>query len=395
MTRPPRPDGTADGGVPHDAWLREALRHAPDADAAPPPALSDAILRAARAEAAAEGTARPVPATTPTSFLQRLLAAWAWLARPPVAAGFASLMVATVVGLMWWDRPLDEAMAPREAPVASSSQAPAAEPAPAPQVQPTPPAAAVPPAAVTPAPEATPRPREARPSPAPSARETQARQRAAQEQRDAALRERREELAARTQEAERRTAAAADSAIGSSTPAAGAAPPTTPAEAKSDSAFATADRGGAPAAKAERRTAAIAAAPTPAPLRQDAPRRPVVGPLGLLRATIATEPERWSWQRDAGATTPMNTPVMQWLQRVGETARGRWTPLGDRTETAALAARGTTVVLRRDGAVHTTLRLADDAVEVIDASASSPRQRAGLPAPEATALRLELDQATR
>ena len=44
-----------------DAWLREALRHAPDAGAAPPPLLSDAILakaRAAAAEAAPPATPR-------------------------------------------------------------------------------------------------------------------------------------------------------------------------------------------------------------------------------------------------------------------------------------------------------------------------------------------------
>src|SRR5438046_5171871 len=35
----------------HDAWLREALRHAPDAGVAPPPSVSEMILREAQAKA--------------------------------------------------------------------------------------------------------------------------------------------------------------------------------------------------------------------------------------------------------------------------------------------------------------------------------------------------------
>jgi hypothetical protein len=35
------------------------------------------------------------------------------MARPaPVAAGFASVMAATLVGMLWWDRPLDETRLP-------------------------------------------------------------------------------------------------------------------------------------------------------------------------------------------------------------------------------------------------------------------------------------------
>ena len=112
----PRDD--ADDAVPHDAWLREALRHAPDAQALPPSALSEAILRQARA------AAEPAPARALPSLGQRLAAAWAWLGRPPVAAGFATVMVAGVVGLMWWDRPLEETLPPRDAAVPSAAPAP-------------------------------------------------------------------------------------------------------------------------------------------------------------------------------------------------------------------------------------------------------------------------------
>ena len=60
-------------GPEHDAWLREALRHAPDASASPPPSLSDAILAEARA-AARSGSARRTAASP--SLLDRALAFW-------------------------------------------------------------------------------------------------------------------------------------------------------------------------------------------------------------------------------------------------------------------------------------------------------------------------------
>ena len=116
-----------EGGPEHDAWLREALRHAPDATAAPPLSLREAILAEARA------ATRTVPHSAPSiSLVDRFAEFWSWLARPPVAAGFASVMAATLVGLMWWDRPMDEAMPqPRPPPVATTPAIPAATPAPA------------------------------------------------------------------------------------------------------------------------------------------------------------------------------------------------------------------------------------------------------------------------
>jgi hypothetical protein len=91
-----------------DAWLREALRHAPDAAAAPPRDLSETILAQARAAARVSGApARTARRRNP------FLALWDWLARPPVAAGFASIMAATLVGVMWWGRPMDESLPPR------------------------------------------------------------------------------------------------------------------------------------------------------------------------------------------------------------------------------------------------------------------------------------------
>ena len=91
-----------------DAWLREALRHAPDADAAPPRDLSETILAQARAAARAGGARARLGRRRHSA-----VALWDWLARPPVAAGFASVVAATLVGLMWWDRPMDETLPPR------------------------------------------------------------------------------------------------------------------------------------------------------------------------------------------------------------------------------------------------------------------------------------------
>ena len=97
-----RPEGMSPGsGEEIDAWLHQALRHAPDTGAAPPAALAAAILAEARASVAGRGMAPPRLADRPMARF------WSWLARPPVAAGFAGVMAATLIGLMWWDRPLD------------------------------------------------------------------------------------------------------------------------------------------------------------------------------------------------------------------------------------------------------------------------------------------------
>ena len=111
----------------HDAWLRQALRHAPDATVAPPSALREAILAEARAAVRAGRAAAPG-----ASFADRLAGFWSWLARPPVAAGFASVMAATLVGMMWWDRPMDTSLAPPPAAHATRSEATAPPPSAAP-----------------------------------------------------------------------------------------------------------------------------------------------------------------------------------------------------------------------------------------------------------------------
>ncbi|WP_428415975.1 hypothetical protein [Methylibium sp.] len=130
------------GGDPaRDAHLRAALRHAPDRDARPPAELSRRILDAAQAAAlsSAKTTARPAAGS------------WArvraWLAsgieglrHPGVTAAFASLMLATVIGVMWRDGPPPETEPAhdRAAPAARSTESPASQaPAVAPPAAPT------------------------------------------------------------------------------------------------------------------------------------------------------------------------------------------------------------------------------------------------------------------
>jgi hypothetical protein len=87
---------------PRDAHLLAALRHAPDRDAEPPREVTRRILEAARA------AVRPAP------WWQRLPA---WLMQPQVAASFGTLVVASLVGVMW---------STREPPVAEFAPPPAA-----------------------------------------------------------------------------------------------------------------------------------------------------------------------------------------------------------------------------------------------------------------------------
>ena len=64
MTHPPVPPivpSSSAADDDRDAWLSEALRHAPDADVAPPAALSEMILRAAQAWAMMQGRRQVLP----------------------------------------------------------------------------------------------------------------------------------------------------------------------------------------------------------------------------------------------------------------------------------------------------------------------------------------------
>lgn len=104
-----------------DAWLSQALRHAPDADALPPAAVSEAILREARAKARSGGSA-PDFAGRDIGWPRRL---WHWLGRPGTSASLAGVIAAVLVGVMWWNQPL-----PERADVPAGSAVPAPAPPP-------------------------------------------------------------------------------------------------------------------------------------------------------------------------------------------------------------------------------------------------------------------------
>ncbi|MES2100771.1 MAG: hypothetical protein V4569_13175 [Pseudomonadota bacterium] len=350
----PRQDDTE-----RDAWLSEALRHAPDAQAAPPSALSDAILRQARAAAnvaRAPANTRPKPpARSPWA------AAWDWFARPPVAAGFASVMVATLLGLMWWDQPMDPTIA---RPPALDATPPAAAPPPVTAApQPNAPASEEVAQGVAKAEPAASKPAQRRIEAEPARRMAPAREREGPEP-----------------FADRGTAADATAAA-PATPPPAAAPAAAPAPAQALRARAAA----APTAAESKAEMARDESRAPTPQRTDnvADARPAA--LGALLASIGAQPERWTWERRA-APQPIGPALQRWLARLdAATASARWRPA------AETAASGETAVLRlyRDGVLAATLRLDDESVEL------APGPRAALPPATLATLKQALDDATR
>jgi hypothetical protein len=268
----PHDRASARDDADRDPWLQAALRHAPDADAAPPAVLRDAILRAARAAA----PRRP-------SLRERIDAAWSWLARPPVAATFASVFLASAVLLMWREPPPEatdpiarEAAAPRSAPpLAAAPQAtPAAKiqdaaPAAAPS---QPPAAAK--AAATPARAAD---GAARPPAEPPARDRRA--------------------------AEQPPAAARQESAAMAPPEPAAAPATT----------ATAEVG----ALLAKRSAVRAAAPAGA--TADAAPSAAAGAATLL-ARLLADPSGWTWAAPGGVAAPLSAPQREALAALAAAA---------------------------------------------------------------------------
>lgn len=97
-----------------DPHLLAALRHAPDRDALPPREVSARILAAAR------DAVRPPAAASPWRRLG------AWLVQPQVGAAFATLALATLLGVMWSAREPAPSPAPEPSSVAEVAAAPAA-----------------------------------------------------------------------------------------------------------------------------------------------------------------------------------------------------------------------------------------------------------------------------
>jgi hypothetical protein len=331
-----------DDDLPHDAWLREALRHAPDAEAGPPPKLNETILRMGRAAVAPRAERKPsaaVPMATASSssgLADTLASWWAWLARPPVAAGFAGLMVATVVGVMWWDRPLEEALPPREETVAAA---------------PTPAPAAAPAAATTPAPAGL--PEAAKRAAAPAANDT-------------ALRK------ATTAASPPPAAPAVTAKAEAPPPAAAPTPAPAPAAAQSPAPPVVAESTARERESAERREAtatrmagatapaADAAAPSALSGRAAALATPAAAAasgietpsLSNLRFEIRRQPDSWTWQRDDGESRPMDDAMQNWIAQADRTSRPSW-------QVGATGADTSTTTLRftRGGVVRAVLRI--------------------------------------
>jgi len=370
-----------------DAWLSYALRHAPDADMAAPPSLSEMILREAQAKAKPAAAAAPRPAAP---FWSRV---WDWMARPAVGAGVASVMLASLVGVMMWNRPLEE-MSPRPSvdipPVATApmtTRAPAAADAAS-----APGAAAMPSAA--PATEQVLAPKQAVPSTAPNAPTAPAanadlasrregssekakagkpaeavaglleRKREALEQKRVAEGERRDEpsqsAAALRDDKQRSTLKASPDALAKAARTAESMSPAPP--------VVEAVQSGAAAPAAPPPMPAPVTAPAPAPAATAQPsqanaaramgaasgqasplsRQTAVAPVqaashfaaaGLstapaersfvnLRASLAAEPSPWTWSRDGAALHPIDDGIAAFLAEVDGVAASRWQTAG-------------------------------------------------------------------
>ncbi|MEO7151513.1 MAG: hypothetical protein ABIX46_07370 [Burkholderiaceae bacterium] len=359
-----------------DDWLRAALRHAPDADVEAPPPLSAAILRAAQTAVAPSLAADVRPQRT--AWRRTWVDAWAWLARPSVAAGFATLTVATLVGLLWRDRAIDplpaeplvalRSEAPTRAPALESAE-PAAPPPTArsdalaqerntdigsrvhpPSRRPTAPPVAIARAPVPALDEARRRPA-TRPSssvtadaptaPAPSdPQATLAPPRldrsvvAKATPLDATTRSADESarLAERSRRVQAPTPAAAPAAAGAG--ALGSASAEQPS-----SSLGVAEPGVGSDLRAVPGNRATAALPTSA-----------AAVLRDLRERLIAQPQRWSWQLDTQAVRPVDPALLGWLAQAASA-------VGATEATRLLPGRGLSLVLRLDGSATHRLTL--------------------------------------
>ena len=442
MSRDERPQGGSDRDdsshdSERDAWLGEALRHAPDADAGAPPGVRDAILRQAR-----EAAATPAPRADAQRRNSPWSGWWLGLMQPPVAAGFASVMVATLVGVMWWGRPIDEplreANQPDVAAPEASSTPSATNPSPV-AVPETPPAEAAPPPAAREA-EAARRVPAQPPQALPPARsDPEGRRESARPDRAMAPFERSAQRkegtsaspeVATDQVAIRNAApppAAAVAAPAATAPPA-AAPPAPPApavtegnppperkreaDALADNTRPAADAAtGSAEAKAGARAGAATTPAAAAARSQAATRSADLGaaehtrsavashslaappaladPLARLRSAVAAQPGAWTWQRGSGSEQPMNDAVQGWLAQLDDATRVRWQAVPGAPESGATQ----TLRLLRDGRLQSTMRIDTTGVQVEPAGTAAVARRAPLPATDAAALAAALERA--
>jgi hypothetical protein len=431
---------TPEDDLERDAWLRAALRHAPDADASPPAALREAILREARAAASVAAPPRSAAAAPGPSPIDAIAALWNWLARPAVAGGFASLMVATLVGMLWWGRPIDPGL---DAPTTVTTAPPAAVPAPAtaPLAVPAPPATtpatdkqaaaeaprdatagtapAVAAARATPAPP----PRApaitrvadaatnalpptgnevlaaAQPRPA-AAKATQADAAATVDRRDQAREpESRERMAEAPRPADvdgkrERIAAPAPAELAAATPSRPEPPalakqPPSPARASAEAMLAL-QSARQSAARAPAAAGAAAPATTAAPASSED--GAAGGDLAALLQDIRRRPERWTWQRDGAAARPADAALQAWLAQAEAATRGRWQPAAAPLPGAADGRSPRELRLHEGGRLAAVLRLGPGSLSIDWPGVGAPTREAIIDAASATTLRAALDR---
>lgn len=341
-----RPNDPGAHDADRDAWLREALRHAPDAELQAPPALREAILR--EAEAKARTPARQAPRRAPPRW-------WDRLAQPAAGAALASVMLATVIGLIWFADPL-----PPDVPAADARMSEPVEIATG--------EAAADAASPAPPPPAAAAERTARPAAVPPAHEA----------------------APAAQKAAPRGEPAAERRVAGDLPRAGlpAPAPAAPGEAPEPDAAAGSSH--------EMRAAAMAPST-----------------WSELRAAITADRERWSWRRAGEAARPLGEPLIGWLAQADAAdapplARAE---TADRRHAAAASARtapSTTgaaappaarapieLHLLHDGRLRHTLRIDGNAVIWDDTDPATPPQRLVVDAARADALRAAAESLPR
>ncbi len=368
---------------PRDARLRAALRHAPDAEVRPPQALSEAILRQARASAAAAPA--PGKAAAPRRSAWALLAGvWEALSRPSLASGLASVMLASLVGVMWWNRLPDEAgelpRLEKRAPPPAAATTPAAEPASAP-------------APVQVIPKAT---GQGRPDGAGGAVRDERAPGAARESAQAQMRrieETAEGKATAAAQAEKSEPGPARAEVPPSAESPHAPPPApapvpamAPAAAPDTARLQERAPSASPLKKAnppgteERRSLGGLAAARPAEpateneasntlgkaasadmasrLHRPAQPPPSAPPLPTLRRSLSQEAGLWSWRRDGGPAQPVTPALLRWLAALdNHAAAPRWTAA---PADQAAAGDATRLAFQRDGRILHELALQAD-----------------------------------
>ena len=100
-------------------------------------------------------------------------------------------------------------------------------------------------------------------------------------------------------------------------------------------------------------------------------------PLADALASIAAQPQRWAWQR-GGDVRPLTPALQRWLGDLERDTSSRW-----RAHTSVPVAAND-LRLFRDGSLHATLRLTNDAVWLLPAAPTSGPAQAPL-APAALA----------